>query len=92
MTKIWIWMVSLLTNIRKDRLYHFICGIIIAAFFCMVLKMEYWSIIPVICAGFIKEFIDQIRGGKFDWIDLLATILGGLVIVTFALLTLIMGK
>ena len=79
MKKIWNWMISLLNKIRRDRLYHFICGLIFAAFFCIVLKMGFWCFWPVI-------FIDKWQDGNFDWIDLLATVLGGLVIAIFALI------
>lgn len=87
MKKIYEWIVSLLNKIRRDRLYHFICGLIFAAFFCIVLKMGFWCFWPVIIIGFIKEFIDNFKeGGEFDWIDLLATVIGGLVIAIFALI------
>ena len=49
--------------------------------------MGFWCFWPVIAIGFIKEFIDNWKeGGEFDWIDLLATVLGGLVIAVFALI------
>lgn len=86
MKKLWNWMVSLLNKIRRDRLYHFICGLIFAAFFCIVLKMGFWCFWPVIFIGFIKEFIDKWQDGNFDWIDLLATVIGGLVIALLALI------
>ena len=72
--KIWNWLVGLLNKIRRDRLYHFICGLLIGAFCCLVLKMGFWCFVPVLFIGFIKEFI-----------DLLATFLGGLIIALMAL-------
>ena len=71
--------VGLLNKIRRDRLYHIIAGLIIAAFFFIVLKMTV-CIVPVVFVAFIKEFIDNWQDGNFDWIDLLATVIGGAVI------------
>ncbi|MBO6082645.1 MAG: hypothetical protein J6P46_06445 [Bacteroidales bacterium] len=77
--KIWNWLVVLLNKVRRDRLYHFIAGMIAAAFCLIVLKM-YVCIWPVVILAFVKEFIDRWQDGNFDWIDLLATVLGGLVV------------
>lgn len=86
--KIWNWFVGLFSEIRRDRLYHFICGLIIAAFFFIVLHMNV-CIVPVVFAAFIKEFFDTWTDGNFDWIDLLATVLGGLVIQLFVVAAII---
>ena len=75
--KVWDALVNWLNSIRRDRLYHFICGIIIAAFACITLHMGVWCFVPVLFAGFIKEFIDQWGRQAFDWVDLAATIVGG---------------
>lgn len=83
--RIWDWFVNLFAGIRRDRLYHFIAGLIIAALFCIVLKMTV-CIVPVIFAAFIKEFFDTWTDGNFDWIDLLATVLGGFVIQLFVII------
>ncbi len=73
------WFVGLLNKVRRDRIYHFIAGLIIAAFFFIILKMNF-CVWPVLFVAFIKEFIDNWQDGNFDWIDLLATVIGGLVI------------
>lgn len=83
--RIWDWFVNLFAGIRRDRLYHFIAGLIIAALFCIVLKIPV-CIVPVIFAAFIKEFFDTWTDGNFDWIDLLATVLGGFVIQLFVII------
>lgn len=85
MKKIWDWLVGLLNKIRRDRIYHFIAGLIVAAFFCIVLKMKF-CVWPVLFVAFIKEFIDQWQDGNFDWIDFAATVCGGLLIQLFAVI------
>ena len=83
--KVWDALVNWLNSIRRDRLYHFICGLIIAAFTCITLHLGVWCIVPVLIAGFVKEFIDKWRGQSFDWVDLAATMVGGLLIALFAI-------
>lgn len=83
--KVWDALVNWLNSIRRDRLYHFICGLIIAAFACITLHLGVWCFVPVLFAGFVKEFIDQWRGQAFDWVDLAATMVGGLLIALFAI-------
>ena len=78
--KVWSALIGWLESIRRDRLYHFICGILIGAFFGISLHMGVWAFIPALFVGFIKEFVDQWRYGGFDWVDLLATTIGGVVI------------
>ena len=77
--KVWSWLIGLLNKVRRDRLYHFIAGLFVAAFFLIVLKMHF-CLWPVIFVAFIKEFVDVWQDGNFDWIDLLATVAGGLFI------------
>jgi len=80
--KIWNWLVGLLNKVRRDRLYHFIAGMI-AAMVCLFWLKMYFCLWPVLVLGFVKEFIDVWQDGNFDWIDLLATALGGLVLQAF---------
>ena len=70
------WFVGLLNKVRRDRLYYFIAGLMLAAIFVLVLPTE-WAIVPVFFIAFIKEFINLWRDGNFDWVNLLATCLGG---------------
>ena len=43
-------------------------------------------IVPVIFAAFIKEFFDVWTDGNFDWVDFLATVIGGAVIQLFVII------
>ena len=85
--KAWTALVEWLNGLRRDRLYHFICGLIIAALFAISLHMS-WCIVPVVFAAFIKEFIDQWQDGEFDWVDLAATCIGGAIPQLFIIIAL----
>lgn len=84
-TNIWNWFVGLLDKIRRDRLYHFIVGLIVAAFFAIVLGMSF-CVWPVLFVAFLKEFIDVLCDRGFDLLDFAATIIGGLIIQLFVIL------
>lgn len=75
-----------LASLAADKYLHFIAGLIIASFFYITLGMEV-CLVPVIAAGFIKEFIDGWRYGGFCGWDLLATVLGGAVIQIFVMIS-----
>ena len=83
--KIWDWIVALICKVPYDKLLHFIAGLIIAAFFGITLKMKA-AIVPVIFAGFIKEFFDKWTTEKWEWWDFAATCIGGLLIQVFILI------
>lgn len=83
--KIWDAGVKFLCSIAFDKWLHFICGVLIAALFCVTLGMKA-CIVPVIFAGFYKELFDQLTTSHFDWKDFLATVIGGAVIQLFAVL------
>lgn len=73
--KTWAW----LTAIPQDKLWHVIAGLVIGAFFAIVLPMEA-PVVPVIFAGAIKEFVDDWKHGNADWRDFVATVAGGIII------------
>lgn len=79
--KIWGRITTFLSKIGCDKCYHFIVGLVVAAFFCITLKWSYWSIIPVAVIAALKEFCDLRLYGKYDWMDFIATCLGGLIII-----------
>jgi hypothetical protein len=67
-------------NILKqhtDKVFHFVAGMAIlevVSIFC-----PFWvALIAVLLAGVSKETRDQIVYRGWDWIDLLATVAGGL--------------
>ena len=85
--KIWDAIVSLINKVPKDKLLHFIAGVLIAAFFAIILPTwAEWCIVPVIFLAFIKEFFDLWTTNKWEWWDFGATVIGGLVIFIFTLL------
>ena len=86
MRKIWDKIVAWILGIPADKRLHFVCGIIIAAFFGMALGMRFcWW--PVIFFAFGKEFWDIWSGGqKFDWRDFVVTLAGALIPQIFILL------
>lgn len=85
MRKIWNWIVALISKVPYEKLLYFIAGLIIAAFFFIVLKMKA-AIVPAIFAGFIKKFFDQWTTQEWDWWDFVATCAGGLIIQLFVIL------
>ena len=88
MRKIWDKIVQWLLSIPSDKRLHFVAGLLVGAFCCLSLGVE-WCWWPAMLAGFLKEFFDvwtSPKGEGWDWGDLLATTLGGLVIWGFQLL------
>lgn len=85
MRKIWDKIVALICKVPYDKLLHFVLGVLIAAFFCITLKMKA-CIVPAIVAGFVKEFFDKWTTDQVDWWDFVSTVAGGLVIQLFVIL------
>lgn len=76
---------ELLSDIPSDKRLHIIAGLVIAAFFALVIPTgRLWCMAPAIVAGIAKELYDYFDYGKFDWVDMLYTITGGFVIQVFA--------
>ena len=86
MRKIWDKLVQLLNKIPWVKWLHFVAGLIIAAFFAITLGMKV-CLVPVIIAGFAKEFFDKWTTGTWEWWDFVATCIGGLLIQFFVLLS-----
>ena len=93
MRKIWDKIVQWLLHLPADKRLHFVAGFVIAAFFGLALGMD-WVIVPAVFAAFIKEFFDQWTsptGEGWDWLDFLATILGGVLAQLFVLIGIWIG-
>jgi len=61
-----------------DKLYHFLAGMII---FWVASYFMVYPIIPVIVVGAAKEVWDKIIKHSYaDWLDFLATVMGGILI------------
>ena len=68
-------------KIPTDKLLHFIAGTIITMIFSFFFPMTVnYCVIFAIIAGVSKEVYDKTDYGLFDWWDVVATSLGGLLI------------
>ena len=85
MKKIYEKVMGWFRGIGIDKYWHFIAGLIISAFFAIVLDMPI-CIVPTIVAAFAKELFDGFRYSLWDWYDFTATVLGGLVVQVFVYL------
>ena len=66
---------------KIDKLYHFIAGIEIA-FVVLLFSTNLAAISAVILAGVAKECFDKFyQKETFDFVDLLFTILGGVIMI-----------
>lgn len=75
---------ALLGGIPSDKALHFIAGMLITAFAAVIIPcFAPLACVVAIIAGFAKEIYDEINYGGFDWKDLLATVLGGVVMQIF---------
>ncbi len=71
-------------SLPKDKLWHIIAGMVVALFFVFVVEeTSKGCVFFSAVAGTIKELADLADYGKFDWYDLLATIVGGLTVNAF---------
>ena len=68
---------QILKKIEKDKLLHFIAGVLI--YQSTVWFVGYYAIIPVVICAICKEVYDRYYGGTVDVYDTVATILGGIV-------------
>ena len=72
-------------GIAHHKLLHLLAGVLVAAFFALVMPCTAgWSIVLTVFAGVVKEIIDQYRYNGWDWVDLAYTVAGGLIIQIFA--------
>ena len=73
-------------NIPKDKIYHFIAGLVLCIVFALI-NDPITGIGAAVGAGIMKECYDEYTYGGFDWYDMVATWIGGC--VGFTLLSLV---
>lgn len=78
-----------LGTIASDKLLHFICGMIAAALIAPFRILAPYAFIMGVMAGIGKELYDKKKGGKIDWHDMAATVIGALVLQIFVWLYLL---
>ena len=77
-------LLKILGSIPSDKMLHFIVGMLITAIVAVIVpRFTPIAMTVAVVAGFAKEIRDEIAYGGFDWKDLLATILGGVVMQIF---------
>lgn len=82
-------LLNRLGSIPCDKMLHFIAGMLIAAIVAVLVpRFAPIAMTVAVVAGFAKELRDEIAYGGFDWKDLLATVLGGVVMQCFIFLSL----
>lgn len=70
----------MLGSIPSDKMLHFIVGMLITAIVAVIVpRFTPIAMSVAVVAGFAKELRDEIAYGGFDWKDLLATVIGGVV-------------
>lgn len=80
----------MLGSIPSDKMLHFIAGMLITAIVAVIVpRFTPIAMSVAVVAGFAKELRDEITYGGFDWKDLLATVLGGVVMQVLIFLSLI---
>ena len=79
--KIFTAVAAFLGSIANDKLLHFICGMLVASFFVIVVPpTASFAFVFAIFIGALKELFDHYVYKSWCWYDLLATVLGGLII------------
>lgn len=76
-------------SVPKDKLLHGLVGALIALLVMRLLSLfsvtdgtvRLCALIVVFSVGLAKELYDRFAHRNFDWLDWLATIVGGLVVV-----------
>jgi len=62
-----------------DKQLHFLAGFIISAIVILITGSIAAGLIVTFFAAFYKEFKDEMDYDGFDWWDLLATMIGGII-------------
>ena len=73
-------------NIGKDKLLHYIAGTLIVAFFLIVSTIQIAILALIVIAGAKELLWDKLlKKGCCEWLDFLATLLGGFVVLSVVL-------
>lgn len=67
-------------EIEADKVNHFFYGSFIVFLVFMLTYSETISFLVCIVIAILKEIYDHFFGSKFDWMDIIWTILGGSII------------
>ena len=65
-------------KIEQDKIMHFIAGIIVCFVVALIFKNPMYGLIGAVIAGIGKEVWDYYDYGKPDFMDCLATWVGGI--------------
>lgn len=76
-----------------DKKYHILAGFLVAALVALPAYLDsgnlfagIWSAVTsAAIAGCVKEYTDNAHGYRFDGLDVLATLIGGIVVVLLIL-------
>lgn len=69
-------------SIPKDKHIHYEFGMVIAAICQLTLHLDWWITMSIVTGMAIcKDLYDLWENGKFDWLDVLSSVLGGGTIV-----------
>lgn len=80
-------IINVISGVGKDKLLHFIAGLLIAqivyAVWCLLINKSYAGIIIgfviAVAAGILKEEYDKHhRGHSFEWWDMIAVFIGAI--------------
>lgn len=73
-------MIDWISNIKVDEALHFIAGWLVVAIVATIFPFVANVALVFACvAGVIKEAYDEVTYGGFDWKDIAASVVGGLV-------------
>ena len=73
-------IITTLCSIPNDKMLHFIAGLMIVAVTAIVFPCAAnYAVVSAVVAAFFKEAIDEFDYGEWDWWDILATVIGGVV-------------
>lgn len=76
--KVVAFLKSLIISVTKDKLLHFLAGLLIAYFVGLLNPL--WGLGAAIVAGCTKELYDAFTStNKAEWLDLVASAVGGAV-------------